>query len=135
MADTEIKPGASREDREKVHEDVRAERIERDAEVLARTTPTPVTAKDALGVERIVTTTTGYDAPQTDPDPKEVARLKAVQKRLDNQAKERLKSLTDAPDGSAKVAADALAAQTSVGTTSTSSSTSTTTSAPKGGTS
>jgi hypothetical protein len=116
---TETDPRAtSREERDAARADARDARIERDAEVLARTTPSPVTALDGLGTERIITTTTGYTPPQVDPDEREVARLAALQTRLDNAKQARLDSLTAAPSGDtgAAVAAAAIAAESSAGT-------------------
>jgi hypothetical protein len=96
------------------------DRTVRDQNTLVNTMPSPITALDGLGVERIIATTHDYTPPQVDPDPKEVARLAALQTRLDNKKQERLASLTGTPDSNtgASVAADAIKAESNVGTTS-----------------
>ena len=96
-----------RKENAKAREEARDARIERDTETLLNTTPTPVTAVDGLGVERIITTNTSYEPPQVEPDPKEVERLANLQKRLDNQKQERLAQMTAAPQVSAKQTPDA----------------------------
>lgn len=90
----------------------------RDQEVLVRTTPSPVTAVDGLGVERIITTTTGYTPPQVEPDKAEVERLERLNKRLEETKQERLDSLTGTPDkdSGASVAAAAIKAEGSSST-------------------
>lgn len=102
-------------DRQKARDEAREKQADRDLELALNTQPSQVTARDALGVERIVTTTYGYEPPQVEPDPKEVERLKNVNKRLANKRDERLRSLTDTPDGSAKVAAKAIKSEDAVG--------------------
>ena len=95
-----------RKENAEAKEEARLARVERDAELAANTAPSQLTAVDPLGVERIITTIGDeYVEPQTDPDPKEVARLAAVAKRLDNKKSERIKRLTA---GSAEVAQKAL---------------------------
>ena len=98
-------------------EEARYKQAEADTEVLINTTPSPVTAVDGLGVERIITTVDGtYEAPQTDPDPKEVERLKNLESKLGEKKQERLDSMTSVPDGGGEVAKQAIAAESSVGT-------------------
>lgn len=117
----------SRKENAKLREEALENQQERDAEVNAKRLPSQITATDAQGVERIVVNVYDYEAPQVDPDPKEVKRLKAAQARLDNQKQEREKLLSTRPDGSAKVAADAIKAESKSTSTAPTSTTSTST--------
>lgn len=104
---TETKTEAKPKTKDGVEEHVLAEM---DARI--NTADVPVTAVDGLGVERIILNSPAdYTEPQVEPDPKEVARLAAVQKRLDNKKQERLDQLTAKPEGSAKDAAAAIKAE------------------------
>lgn len=63
---------------------------------LVDTMPTPVTAVDPLGVERIVVVDPNpgsYTAPPVEPDEHEVYRLKELQKKIDKRHSERNKEL------------------------------------------
>lgn len=91
------------------------ERTIREQDALAATSPSELTALDALGVERIVTTTVDYTPPQVDPDPKEVARLERLNGVLSGKRDERLSQLTSVPDGGGTVARDAIAEEQNVG--------------------
>lgn len=89
-----------------------AARQDRDADAQLATADVPITAVDALGVERIILNSpAGYTPPQVEPDPKEVERLKNLQTRLDNRKSERLEQLTKDPDAGGQVAAAAIKAE------------------------
>ena len=100
------------ERRAEEREKARDAQIERDTETLVDTLPSPVTAVDGLGVERIITTVDGtYKTAQTDPDPKEVERLANLGKKLDAKKAERLDAMGATPEAGGEVAKKALEAE------------------------
>lgn len=101
-------------------ETARLEQAERDSDTLIATTPSPVTATDGLGVERIIGETYDYTPAQTDPDPNEVKRLANLQAKLEEQKQDRLNQLTQVDQGGAKTAQSAISAEGGSSTSSTS---------------
>lgn len=82
----------------------------RQQESLVNTSPTPILATDALGVQRIVMHDPGTWSPaQVEPDEHEVARLSQLQDRLNDKRDARISELRG--DEGRKIAQAALKAE------------------------
>lgn len=89
--------------------------LDRQESTILNTVPTPSTATDSRGVERIIEpAVTGWKPAPVHPDPDEVERLKRIGEKLEQKKQDRLESFSTGEksagaDTGAEVAKDALA--------------------------